>query len=223
MTALGCADVREQAPELALDVLGGPERAAALEHVSECAACRSVLAELTETVDMVPYLAPEADPPVGFHDRVVQQMTTPSRRSRRWWPPVLAAAAVLVAVVVTAAGLLAYGQRGSTRSTAAGHVPPVAGNARTIAMIGAGDELVGRLSVTNRNPALVMVSVDYPVPSGTYAVAQRTGHGTIRLGQMQVNAGHGIWGGVTASGRTGSVELLDSTGAVLCEARIPAS
>src|SRR5262245_9923285 len=123
MTALGCADVREQAPELALDVLSGPDRAAALEHVAECADCRSVVAEFTEAVDVVPFLAAEADPPPGFHDRVVRQMTAPPRRSRSWWPAVLAAAAMMVAVVVATAALFASSPGGSTHATAAGHAP----------------------------------------------------------------------------------------------------
>jgi hypothetical protein len=221
MTALGCADVREKAPELALDVLSGPERAAALEHVSECAACRSLLAEFTEAVDVVPFLAAEAEPPVGFRDRVVQQMTSPPRRSRRRLPAVAAAAAVTVAVVVTAAALFAYGRSGTTHSTATGPVRPVAGNGRSTVMIGAGDEQVGRLFVTNRDPAVVMVSIDYPVPSGTYTVQQRGDYGTTRLGEMQVNAGQGTWGGVIATGGHGSVQLIDPNGAVLCEARVP--
>jgi hypothetical protein len=222
MTVLECADVREKAPELALDVLSGRNRAAALEHVSECADCRSVVAEFTEAVDVVPFLAAEAEPPTGFHDRVVQQMTAPSRRSRHWRPAVLAAAAVMAAIVVTASALLLISQGDSTRSTAASHVP-AAGNAVSTAMVGAGGEHVGQVFVTSRNPALVMVSVDYPVPSGTYSVAQSTRHRTTRLGEMQVNGGHGTWGGVTATGRHGSVQLLDPSGTVLCEARIPTS
>lgn len=219
---LGCADVRENAPELALDVLSGPDRAAALEHVSECADCRSVVAEFTEAVDVVPFLASEAEPPPGFHGRVVRQMTAPPRRARRWWPAALAAAAVMVAVVLAAAALFANSPGGSTRATAAGHIPPVAGNGRSAVMIGDGNEAVGRLFVTAREPALMMVSVDYPVPSATYAVQQRTDQGaTHHLGEMQVDAGHGTWGGVTADDHHGSIQLVDPTGAVLCEARIP--
>jgi len=89
-------------------------------------------------------------------------------------------------------------------------------------MIGDGNEAVGRLDVTNRNPALMMVSVDYPVTPGTYTIRQRTGDGALhRLGEMQVNAGHGTWGGVTADDHNGSIQLVDPTGTVVCEARIP--
>jgi hypothetical protein len=223
MTALDCADVRERAPELALDVLSGLDRAAALEHVSECADCRAVVAEFTEAVDVVPFLAAEAEPTAGFQDRVVRQMTAPPRRSRRWWPAVLAAAAVMVAVVVGTAALFVNSQSGSKSVASAGRVPPVAGNARSAVMVGDGNEAVGRLFVTSREPALMMVSVDYPVRPGTYTVQQRTGHATTRLGEMQVVAGHGTWGGVTANDHDGSIQLVDPTGSVLCKARIPAS
>jgi hypothetical protein len=100
----------------------------------------------------------------------------------------------------------------------------VAGNARSVVMVGHGNEAVGRLFVTARVPALMMVSVDYPVPSGTYAVQQRTDQGAPhRLGEMQVDAGHGTWEGVTADDHRGSIQLVDPTGAVICDARIPTS
>jgi hypothetical protein len=223
MTVIGCADVRENAAELALDVLSGADRAAALAHVSECAACRSLLTELTEAADLVPFLVAEADPPPGFRARVVQQMTTP-RPSRRWWPTVLVAAAVMIAVAVAVGAVLGYGGGSPTRATAAGHVLPKAGDARSTTMVGAGGEQVGRLFITSRNPALMMVSVDYQVPSGTYAIEQRTGDGSPRrLGEMQVRNGHGTWGGTTAGGPHGSVELVDASGTVMCMARIPTS
>ena len=134
------------------------------------------------------------------------------------------AAATTIATMTAAAALFANSPGGSTRATAAGHIPPVAGNGRSAVMIGDGNEAVGRLFVTARDPALMMVSVDYPVPSGTYAVQQRTDQGaTHRLGEMQVDAGHGTWGGVTADDHNGSIQLVDPTGAVLCETRIPVS
>ena len=37
-----CAEVRELAPELALGIVGGPERAEAFQHASECGPCRAL-------------------------------------------------------------------------------------------------------------------------------------------------------------------------------------
>jgi hypothetical protein len=150
-------------------------------------------------------------------------MTVPPRRSRRWGPAVLAAAAAIVAVVVGTAALFINSQGSSTSVASAGRVPLVAGNGRSAVMVGDGNEAVGRLFVTSREPALMMVSVDYPVRPGTYTVRQRTANGMTRLGEMQVAAGHGTWGGVTANDHHGSIQLVDPTGTVLCEARIPTS
>ena len=225
MTVLDCAEVREVAPELALNVLSGAERANALNHMSDCAACRSHLRELTEAVDAVPLLVAEAQPPPGFQQRVVQQMTTPSRRFRRRWPAALVAAAA-AAILVTTAGFLVQGRGSQTRAASAGHqIQPAPGDVRSTTMVGAGGERVGRLFTTRSDPALMMVAVDYAVPSGTYTVEQQISDGTSRrLGQMQVSNGHGTWGGITAAhDRHGSVELIDSRGAVLCQAPLTAT
>ncbi|MDQ6852643.1 MAG: hypothetical protein M3046_02970 [Actinomycetota bacterium] len=223
MTMLGCAEVREVAPELALDVLIGSERADALAHMSECSACRSLLGELTEVVDAVPLLVAEAQPPSGFQNRVLQQMSTRARRTRRRWPALLAAAAAFV-LVVTATAVLVQGRGSETRVAAdSRQVRPASGDARSTTMVGAGGEQVGRIFTTPGDTALLMVSVNYGVPSGTYSIEQRTGDGTAQqLGQMQVSDGHGTWGGVTARGvRPVSVALIDAHGVVLCQARVP--
>jgi hypothetical protein len=127
----------------------------------------------------------------------------------------------MVLVVVTGAAVLVFNHGGPTRTAAAGRVGPTPGNARSTAMVGSGGEQVGRIFVTSRDPALVMVSVDYPIPSGAYAVEQRSGGATRRLGEMHVSNGHGTWGGITTAGRHGSFELVDANGVVLCEASIP--
>ncbi len=54
MSALTCSEVRELAPELALGILGGAERAEVLLHVNGCARCQAYVAELTEAADAHP-------------------------------------------------------------------------------------------------------------------------------------------------------------------------
>ena len=63
---LTCAEVRELAPELALGILGGAERAEVVLHVNGCARCQAYVAELTEAADALPLLVPEVEPPAGF-------------------------------------------------------------------------------------------------------------------------------------------------------------
>ena len=43
MKAMDCADLADVAPELALEVLGGAERAAALAHLEDCVACQQMV------------------------------------------------------------------------------------------------------------------------------------------------------------------------------------
>src|SRR5689334_11877503 len=100
MSAFSCSQVRDLAPELALGVLGGAERAEALEHVDHCTLCRTHVSELSEVADALTLLSPEAEPPAGFEDRVLQSVGAQRRRSWRnaSLGRLVAAAAVIVAL-----------------------------------------------------------------------------------------------------------------------------
>lgn len=91
-----CEELRAIAAELALDELTGTERAAALDHLGSCAACRAEVADLAAIADSLLLLAPPLEPPAGFESRVVNRIT-PVASPRRWWAPTAAAA---VAVIV---------------------------------------------------------------------------------------------------------------------------
>jgi hypothetical protein len=68
-----CEDFARIAPELALGLLSGPERAAALEHLQDCAACRAQVDELSQTVDELLTAGPRAEPPAGFEGAVLDR------------------------------------------------------------------------------------------------------------------------------------------------------
>jgi hypothetical protein len=107
-----CEEMREVAPEIALGIADGEERADALRHLSTCAECRRLVEELSGVTDELLLLAPEQEAPVGFESRVVEalraQATTrrhpPRWRAPRWLAtrvvPPLAAAAVAAAALV---------------------------------------------------------------------------------------------------------------------------
>ena len=122
MSALSCAEVRELAPELALGILSGAERAEVLLHVNGCARCQAYVAELTEAADAIPQLAPEAEPPAGFEGRVLRRLGEGERRTRRRW--------IAAAAGVAAAGDHRERHRGAGRSSrttalaAGGSAPP---------------------------------------------------------------------------------------------------
>jgi hypothetical protein len=100
-----CREFRDTAPELALGIASGEERAQALEHLAECADCRRHLEELSAVSDELMLLAPERDPPVGFESRVANRVgSRPGRRRARTLLAV--AAAVLVGAGVAGWALL---------------------------------------------------------------------------------------------------------------------
>jgi hypothetical protein len=69
--SFGCADVDALAAELALGIVSGAERAAALEHLAACSACRARVDELAEVADDLLLLGPEREPSAGFESRVL--------------------------------------------------------------------------------------------------------------------------------------------------------
>jgi hypothetical protein len=87
---MGCEQVRELAPELALGIAEGEERDAALRHLSGCSGCRQLVSELSSVGDELLQLAPAHDPPAGFESRVLAGLTEPPRHqsirplTRRW-------------------------------------------------------------------------------------------------------------------------------------------
>ena len=108
---MSCEHVRELAPEIALGIVDGEERAHALRHLSTCAECRRAVDDLAEVADELLILAPVAEPPAGFESRVAEGFglrRPPGRRRRRltarWLLPRLgsglAAAAITAAILV---------------------------------------------------------------------------------------------------------------------------
>ena len=103
---MGCDQVRELAPELALGIAEGEERAAALRHLSGCAGCRRLVGELSSVGDELLLLAPAKEPSPGFESRVLGRLDQPPRRRRlrlpgpRWRQVALVAAAVVLAAAL---------------------------------------------------------------------------------------------------------------------------
>jgi hypothetical protein len=217
MSPLGCADVRELAPELALGVVGGSQRADALQHASECGPCRALVSELAEAADALPLLAAEAEPPPGFEERVLSALKAPRRRTRRRIAAGLAVAAAAAAIVsIVGVRIVESTQETITSRAAASEV-------RSAEMNGANGLHVGNVFVTNGKPATVVVNVNYGVPAGTYGIEYRAGSSTKRIGDMHIRDGQGSWGDVTRLATTegGSIVLVDGNGTTVCEGRLP--
>ena len=214
MNPIGCATVRDAAPELALGILDGAERAELLLHVAGCPRCQTYVSELSGVADGLARLAPEVEPPAGFSRRVDAAIRGGRRRLRRWGTAAMAAAAAAILAIV----VVRVVDAGSSSS-------PVAAPAiRTGAMIGANNIHVGRVAVSGSAPASLAVNVDYSLPDGTYRLElDSPGGADRRVGTITVTGGHGQWTGrvslPTQAGAT--LDMLSTGDAVVCQAAVP--
>ena len=74
MTTFDCDEFRDTAPDLALGLLSGDERGAAISHVVTCASCRRHLDGLVQVADDLLLLAPSVEPEIGFESRVMARL-----------------------------------------------------------------------------------------------------------------------------------------------------
>jgi len=214
---ISCAAAREAAAELALGVLDGAERAEVLEHVGGCPSCQGFVDEHNEIADLLPHLAPAADPPAGFERRVVRAF-----RAKRWRTArrtVLAVAAVfaVAAIVSVAVVRIIDADRDDERLAA----PAL----HTVSMIGTDGLRVGRVTFSDGSPSGVAVYVDYAIPDNEYSLVLRSaGHADV-LGQLNVVDGRGQWSGRADVPRHGTATLAlqrHSDDLVVCRAELDA-
>jgi hypothetical protein len=215
---MDCADLAEVAPELALEILGGTERAAALAHLEECVACQQLVDTLAADADRLLMLAPSAEPPAGFQDRVLTSLTRaarpvapPSRRT----PRAVAMLALAACVAALALALSLGPSAGPTPAEAALRTPA--------------GEVVGHVFVHREpEPALFMTLPGwsaqierYGVPDETYALRIEGSHQAPRLVPFDVE--HDTSWGATLDvdpDSITSVAVVDSQGHVWCRAEL---
>ena len=116
--SMGCDELLELAPELALGMVVGDQRADALAHLSGCPSCRREVESFAGVADSVLMLAPEAEPGLGFEDRVLASLG--SERGRRWsrgrrWLAVGAVGATVAAAVVAGVAIGRAGRHDPSR------------------------------------------------------------------------------------------------------------
>jgi hypothetical protein len=211
--AFGCEQVREVAPELALGVLGGAERAEALIHLGGCARCQAYVAELTEAGDALALVVPEREPPPGFEHRVLEALDAGRHRSRRRVIALVAAVAAAVAILSITAVRVIDARRDD------GATPSALVQARMVSDstgAPAGWAYVsGGRSVT--------LSVDYGLEAGNYAISVRPSRGDpVVIGDMEVTGNRGMWSGTSQVdiGSGSRISLVDHEGSTVCEGRV---
>jgi hypothetical protein len=227
---VNCSEANTMLDELALDVLPGDHRAALLAHLQECAGCRQLLDELSETADDLLLAGPASDPPPGFEDRVFERMPDAreragrgrdvgGRRGRRTMVrrPGLAAAAV-------AAALLIVGGIGGAvigRSTTGNET--TAGEFRTVRLISASGTDIGDVSTYAGPSPWFFMRVEGTLADGTYnCVLDMADGSTVPVGRLWAFNGHGGWGEhLSVELRQARVaRLLDKQGTTLASARL---
>jgi hypothetical protein len=215
VTAMSCAELADVAPELALELLSGNERAAALAHLQRCESCQQLVSALTDTTDRMLLLAPQAEPPPGFERRVLAAVsdvaTRAGRRPRRRALTTLALAAAAILMLVLVLG------RSPQRSFAVAEMRTPAG------------EVVGRLLVEPDRPAALFMTLPgwsdqierYALPDETYALRIDRTDQPPRLVPFDVEH-DSSWGAtldVDPDSIT-SVAVVDSQGHVWCQAEL---
>jgi hypothetical protein len=78
MDDMTCGELADVAAELALGVLTGRERAAALAHLETCEACQEDVRQLMATGGQLLELLPPVEPPAGFETRVLDRLGLPA-------------------------------------------------------------------------------------------------------------------------------------------------
>lgn len=208
MTGPECARCGELAPELALGLLGGHERAEVLAHLERCPPCRDEVTRLAGLHDRLRALVPPVEPPAGFEERVLRRIgpVRPRRRLPGWGR--VAAAAVLVGAAF-AGGWLA----GAT--TAAPAAPAVA------APLLAGDRHVGDVLVSSERPDFLSVYLDVSAPGPLRCDLLRQ-DGTVAASTVYDASGGTEWWGVERpADAVASVRIADAAGGVVASGEVP--
>ena len=197
---VSCEECREWAPELALGILDGADRARALTHMLSCAPCRAFVEQLATTADSLLLAGPEAEPPFGFEARTIARLrpAAPGRPAR--WRRLTAVAAVVVALA--AAGIA--GRASSPRE-------PL----RSANLVAADGTRVGRVFLYGDEAgSWCFVSLSVPSARGEYDVRARLRDGgNVLIQRFQVKDGKGSYGAVMSVRAEDVVEMrVVSTG-----------
>ncbi len=215
MSAYTCGQLRDVAPELALGVLGGAERAEAIMHVNGCARCQALVSEYTEVADAIPLLAPEMEPPPGFEGRVLASERSRRRRTARRWVASIAVAAA--AATILSVTIVRVVESGSDASAPVLHGVPA--EARMVSETSSTP--AGWAYVTNGHS--VAIAVGYGVPGGAYEVRVHPVDGpTVTIGTMAISDNRGSWTGrsVVELGDGSEISLVDAQGTPACHGTV---
>jgi hypothetical protein len=193
---MGCEQVRELAPELALGIAEGEERDAALRHLTGCSGCRQLVSGLSSVGDELLQLAPAHDPPAGFESRVLAGLTKPPRRRSI---QLAAAAAAVVLAATLSAGSVFLATAGDRRLAASYQAVLSQGQGAYFlaAPLQGTRGRAGTVFGYQGQPSWVMVTLQSSIQEeGRFEVQVVTRDGRyLSLGDAVLGGANGSWGG----------------------------
>jgi putative zinc finger protein len=209
-----CEEARELAPELALGIATGEERADALRHLAGCAACRRALEELSEVADELLMLVPEHEPPAGFESGVLEGLGARVPRRRRARRIAMRVAAPVAAAAAAVAVMLAvFDDDRELASRYRDTLERADGQYFNSARLqGPGGVPAGVVFGYQGRPSWVLVVVDPEHRAGRYAGELVTKAGQrIPLRSFRLDPATGSWGRAIPMDlrRVSSVRLVD--------------
>lgn len=199
MNEMDCAVFQDAAAELALGILTGPDRAAALKHMERCASCQAEVASLAAAADRLLDLVPERGAPDGFESRMAAafRQSVPGQAARRhrgkaarcrlagWWRR--AGTAAGVAAAAGALGFVLY-QIGASPQE------PAYGGADVAALRTPAGARAGEVAVTGApQPLLVMVLNPGAAPGWYRCYLLTSGGRQAFAGAFHIGRDGGVW------------------------------
>jgi hypothetical protein len=220
-----CVQFADDLAELALGILTGRERVAALAHVESCAHCADELEHLSRAADAVLRVSPEVEPPVGFEVRLFSRMGVDEVGARRRVSPprwILAGAAAVVTLVVGLGIGLSMGSSTPRAKVAEQAQPTTAEPVLTASLMENGGN-VGRVSLYGGTTPVLTMDLAESAAQGTVTCEIVTDNGATRkLGTFRLTNGYGAW--VAPLGVSPSdvrmAKLISSNGAVIATATL---
>ena len=217
---LTCAQLEDVAAELALGTVSGAERAAALDHLAGCAACRNLVDQLARAADSLLLLAPEAQPPPGFESKVLSRIGVARGTAARARPGRRRRVLVGVAAAALVAGLSGAG---ATMLADDDRRPP---EIRTALASDDQGRWTCRAVVYGDNPTWLVVSLDRTDGLNAAFSVEAFGSGSagpVPVGTFTIDRGHGSLAKAIQlpADELQSVRVLDAGGRVRYEMRFP--
>jgi hypothetical protein len=217
MAEVTCTEFHDLAPELALGLLEGRQRAAALAHVAGCDACQHELTSLGGVVDDLVSLTPAVEPPPGFETRVIARLPAHHRHQRRnpfrrvW----AVAAAAVVAAAVAIGGWALSGGLGESASNYAAR--PV-----SAPLMAGGHEMGEVMLVGGPHTWLSMAVSGGPENATVTCRLLERGGRVVTVGTFQLVGGEGYWAAAVPGQASDVVaaQLVGANGSIIAMAHL---